>query len=170
MKKISLFLCFVCFLYSQDCSAYFASKQAQMDRKIEELDEAKQALESYKAAFLAIQKEKEEKNKAMLEEIKAEETKIDEIRNNNAKILAEIRKLRDEIFENKSSKIANAYSKMKDAAAAAIFETMEDDEIIKIFTNLEAKKISSILAKMNPTKAGELTKLLNDTKLKQEKN
>lgn len=170
MKKLLLLLGFTCITFAQDCSAYFASKQTQIDRKIEELDEAKQALESYKAAFLAVQKEKEEKNKAILEEMKAEEAKIDEIRNNNAKILAEIRKLRAEIFENQSSKVANAYSKMKDAAAAAIFETMEEDEIIKIFLNLEAKKISSILAKMNPTKAGELTKLLNETKLNQGKN
>lgn len=170
MKKLLLLLGFTCITFAQDCSAYFASKQTQIDRKIEELDEAKQALESYKAAFLAVQKEKEEKNKAILEEMKAEEAKIDEIRNNNAKILAEIRKLRAEIFENKSNKVANAYSKMKDAAAAAIFETMEEDEIIKIFLNLEAKKISSILAKMNPAKAGELTKLLNETKLNQGKN
>lgn len=166
MKKVLLILSFTLFVFAQDCNALFANKQAQIDRKIEELDEAKQALESYKAAFLAIQKEKEAKNQALLDEIKKEQEKIDEIRNNNAKILAEIRRLKNEIYESKSNKVAMAYSKMKDAAAAAILETMDDDEIIKIFLNLEAKKISSILAKMSPAKAGELTKLLSDNKLK----
>lgn len=165
MRKIIYILVFCAFASANDCSAYFLSKQLQIDRKIEELDEAKQALESYKAAFLAVQKEKEAKNEAMLEEIKKEQEKIDEIRNNNAKILAEIRKLRAEIIENKSNKVANAYAKMKDAAAAAILENMDEADVIKIFLTLEAKKISSILAKMNPIKASELTKLLSQTKL-----
>lgn len=165
MKKILILMGLISFTYAQDCSAYFASQQIQMDRKIEELDEAKQALESYKAAFLAIQKEKEEKNLAMLEEIKKEQDKLDEIRNNNAKILAEIRQLKNEITENKINKVSNAYAKMKDAAAAAILETMDEKEVIKIFLSLEAKKISSILAKMTPAKAGELTRLLSENKL-----
>lgn len=169
MKYILITLFSVIHLNAQNCSAFLAEKQKEIDLKIEELDEARQALESYKAAFLAIQKEKEERNENLLAEMKKQEAKINEIRNHNAKILAEIRQLKEEIIENKANKVSQTYAKMKDASAAAILETMDENEILKIFLTLEPKKLSAILSKMTPAKAGEITKMLNDTKLESKK-
>lgn len=143
-----------------DCTQVFETRKGELLHEVEKIDEARQSFEALQAATNALfEKQKntlKEKENALAKtkaEIEAKEQQI-------AAMVAENKKLLEQVEAKKNDKMDETYIKMKDAAAAAIVEKLPIHEGAAIMFGLPPKKISQILAKMNPQVASEITQRL----------
>lgn len=165
MYKKILFLAFFISLAlgaEQDCEQYFEARKAQLELQTREFDEARQALEAYKASFEALQKERLENLNKREAEVNATLAQIENLKAQNAKLLEEQEKILNSINEKTEGRIKEIYSQMKDTAIADVLTQMDAEDASKIMLSLESRKISGVLSKMNPAKASELTLLLKN--------
>ncbi|EGK8165498.1 MotE family protein [Campylobacter coli] len=165
MYKKILFLAFFISLAlgaEQDCEQYFEARKAQLELQTREFDEARQALEAYKASFEALQKERLENLNKREAEVNATLTQIENLKAQNAKLLEEQEKILNSINEKTEGRIKEIYSQMKDTAIADVLTQMDAEDASKIMLSLESRKISGVLSKMDPAKASELTLLLKN--------
>lgn len=165
MYKKILFLAFFISLAlgaEQDCEQYFEARKAQLELQTREFDEARQALEAYKASFEALQKERLENLNKREAEVNATLAQIENLKAQNAKLLEEQEKILNSINEKTEGRIKEIYSQMKDTAVADILTQMDAEDASKIMLSLESRKISGVLSKMDPAKASELTLLLKN--------
>ncbi|EAH8788158.1 nucleosidase [Campylobacter jejuni] len=165
MYKKILFLAFFISLAlgaEQDCEQYFEARKAQLELQTREFDEARQALEAYKASFEALQKEKLESLNKREAEVNATLAQIESLKAQNAKLLEEQEKILNSINEKTEGRIKEIYSQMKDTAIADVLTQMDAEDASKIMLSLESRKISGVLSKMDPAKASELTLLLKN--------
>lgn len=165
MYKKILFLAFFISLAlgaEQDCEQYFEARKAQLELQTREFDEARQALEAYKASFEALQKERLENLNKREAEVNATLAQIENLKAQNAKLLEEQEKILNSINEKTEGRIKEIYSQMKDAAIADVLTQMDAEDASKIMLSLESRKISGVLSKMDPAKASELTLLLKN--------
>ncbi len=165
MYKKILFLAFFISLAlgaEQDCEQYFEARKAQLELQTREFDEARQALEAYKASFEALQKEKLESLNKREAEVNATLAQIENLKAQNAKLLEEQEKILNSINEKTEGRIKEIYSQMKDTAIADVLTQMDAEDASKIMLSLESRKISGVLSKMDPAKASELTLLLKN--------
>ncbi len=143
-----------------DCTQVFETRKGELLHEVEKIDEARQSFEALQAATNALfEKQKnvlKEKENALAKtkaEIEAKEQQI-------SAMLAENKKLLEQVESKKNDKLDETYIKMKDAAAAAIFEKLPVHEGAAMMFGLPAKKVSQILAKMNPQIASEIMQQL----------
>ncbi|EAI8832783.1 nucleosidase [Campylobacter coli] len=165
MYKKILFLAFFISLAlgaEQDCEQYFEARKAQLELQTREFDEARQALEAYKASFEALQKERLESLNKREAEVNATLAQIENLKAQNAKLLEEQEKILNSINEKTEGRIKEIYSQMKDTAIADVLTQMDAEDASKIMLSLESRKISGVLSKMDPAKASELTLLLKN--------
>ncbi|HEC1743016.1 TPA: MotE family protein [Campylobacter coli] len=165
MYKKILFLAFFISLAlgaEQDCEQYFEARKAQLKLQTREFDEARQALEAYKASFEALQKERLENLNKREAEVNATLAQIENLKAQNAKLLEEQEKILNSINEKTEGRIKEIYSQMKDTAIADVLTQMDAEDASKIMLSLESRKISGVLSKMDPAKASELTLLLKN--------
>ncbi|HEH5496985.1 TPA: MotE family protein, partial [Campylobacter coli] len=146
----------------QDCEQYFEARKAQLELQTREFDEARQALEAYKASFEALQKERLEVLNQREAEVNATLAQIESLKEQNTKLLEEQQKILNSINEKTEGRIKEIYSQMKDTAIADVLTQMDAEEASKIMLSLESRKISGVLSKMDPAKASELTLLLKN--------
>ncbi|HEF9849073.1 TPA: MotE family protein [Campylobacter coli] len=164
IKKFILlvFISSVVFGAEQDCEQYFEARKAQIELQTREFDEARQALEAYKASFEALQKERLEVLNQREAEVNATLAQIESLKEQNTKLLEEQQKILNSINEKTEGRIKEIYSQMKDTAIADVLTQMDAEDASKIMLSLESRKISGVLSKMNPAKASELTLLLKN--------
>ncbi|EAI3388977.1 nucleosidase [Campylobacter jejuni] len=165
MYKKILFLAFFISLAlgaEQDCEQYFEARKAQLELQTREFDEARQALEAYKASFEALQKERLENLNKREAEVNATLAQIESLKEQNTKLLEEQQKILNSINEKTEGRIKEIYSQMKDTAIADVLTQMDAEDASKIMLSLESRKISGVLSKMDPVKASELTLLLKN--------
>lgn len=165
MYKKILFLAFFISLAlgaEQDCEQYFEARKVQLELQTREFDEARQALEAYKASFEALQKERLENLNKREAEVNATLAQIENLKAQNAKLLEEQEKILNSINEKTEGRIKEIYSQMKDTAIADVLTQMDAEDASKIMLSLESRKISGVLSKMDPAKASELTLLLKN--------
>lgn len=149
---------------SVDCNKVFDERKQEILKEVERLDEARQGLEALKAATNALLDKREAQisqkeldiNKT-LESIQTAQQKLQEETEANKKILSEIK-------DAKTTKVTEAYAKMKDNAAAGILSAMSREEAAEVISSLPSKKISGILGKMQPNIASEITLILSKDK------
>ncbi|EFP5722165.1 MotE family protein [Campylobacter coli] len=164
IKKFILlvFISSVVFGAEQDCEQYFEARKAQIELQTREFDEARQALEAYKASFEALQKERLENLEKKEAEVNATLAKIEELKLENARLVEEQQKILNSINDKTQGRVKEIYSQMKDAAIADVLSQMDAEDASKIMLSLESRKISGVLSKMDPKKASELTLLLKN--------
>ncbi|TKX31459.1 MotE family protein [Campylobacter estrildidarum] len=162
-KFISLIFCLnIVFGADQNCEEYFEARKAQLELQTKEFDEARQALEAYKASFEALQKEKLDTLAKKEAEVNATLAQIQSLKDQNAKLLEEQQKILSSINKKTEGRVKEIYSQMKDAAIADVLSQMDAEDASKIMFSLESRKISGVLSKMDPKKASELTLLLKN--------
>lgn len=164
-KSILMSLCTLNFLYAasdEEILRYMETRKQQLEIQTREFDEAKQALEAYKASFEALQKQRLEAIIQKEAEVNASLAEIERLKAQNEQLLRQINSKLKNVEEKTSGKIKEIYSQMKDSAVADVLSSMDSEEASKIMLSLESRKISSVLAKMQPAKASELTLLLKN--------
>ncbi|MBT0819601.1 nucleosidase, partial [Campylobacter lari] len=57
-RKIVILALFFGVVFAEDCQQYFESRKGELEIQTREFDEARQALEAFKASFESLQKEK----------------------------------------------------------------------------------------------------------------
>lgn len=162
-KNIVFLLSFVvAFGAELDCQQYFEARKAQLDVQTREFDDAKQALEAYKASFEILQKERLEALNKKEAEVNASLAQIESLKAENARLLEEKQKILQTINSKTEGRVKEIYSQMKDTAIAGVLSEMDAEDASKIMLSLESRKISGVLSKMDPKKASELTLLLKN--------
>ena len=140
-----------------DCTKIFEERKLELVERLEDIDEQTQALQSLKEATSMLLDKKKAKIDEEMQKIKAIQAEVDLKEENIKKLLAENKKILEDIKKNKLSKISTLYAKMKAASAANIFAKMEVKEATDILATLPPKVLGKIFAKMDATKAAELT-------------
>lgn len=145
---------------SVDCTQIFAQRKDEILKQLDQIEQQRQILQAYKAQIdtayqksLAELQEKQKKLDATNSEISAKKDEIAKLKQENEKILAELKSMTID-------KVAQSYAKMKDQAAADVLSDMDLKSAASILYALEPKKIAAIMAKMQAQKASELTVLL----------
>lgn len=144
-----------------ECTKIFEERKEELLIELERIDEQQQALNALKAATdNLIQKkeaslsQKEQTIDKKLQEVTKKESEIKELVEKNAKILEEIKGL-------KQDKVSQTYAKMKPASAAAILNAMDVNDSTPILKTLNPQVVGKILSKMDSQKASEITLQLN---------
>ncbi len=169
MKKIVFMLSFFLFAFANE-ERVLENKRQELELKTREYDEAKQALEAYRASFEALQREKMQALEKKEAELNATMKKIEQLKADNERILKQSEENLKAIESKTDGRIKEIYSSMKESAIADVLTQMDGDEATKIILSLEPRKISGVLSKMQPQKASELTLLIkrvDDNKTKE---
>lgn len=173
MIKKSIAIFFLAFIYlSAQEERLLESRKQELELQTREFDEARQALEAYKASFEALQKEKMQALLQKEAELNATLQKIEQTKRENDVILKKSEANLKAIENKTQGRITEIYSSMKDSAIADVLSQMDSEEASKIMLSLEPRKISGILSKMQPQKASELTLVIKnlDSNITVEKN
>lgn len=172
MNKIVLILGFVILAWGepQSCQQYFEARKSELEQQTREFDEARQALEAYRASFESLQKEKVDAINRRELEVNATLAKIENLKEENVKLLKQNEEILSSINSKTEGRIKEIYSQMKDSAVADVLSQMDTEEASKIMLSLESRKVSGILSKMEPQKASELTLLLKNLDKAKEKS
>lgn len=141
---------------------YLENKRRQLEIQTREFNEARQALEAYKASFDALQKQKMDALVRKEADINATLAKIEQTRQQNERILQQNEASLKSIDAKSEGRVREIYAQMKDSAVAEVLSTMDANEASKILMSLDSKKISNIMAKMEAAKASELTLLIKN--------
>lgn len=140
-----------------DCTKIFEERKSELVERLENIDEQTQALQALKEATSQLLDKKKTKLDDEMQEIKAIAAQTKQKEENIKKLLAENKRILEEMKKNKLSKISTMYSKMKAAAAAGIFSKMNVIEARDILATLPPKALGKIFTKMDAKKAAELT-------------
>ena len=155
-----------------DCVSIFETRKDELKRELAKIDEARQALEAFRASSAALCEERTAKLAAKVAEINATLTRAQEEKKQTEQLLKKNDEILKEIKTMTSDKVGEAYGKMKDQAAADVLSAMDRADAASIMYSLSPKKISAIMAKMEPTAASEITLLIKQGPpfIKAEKN
>lgn len=143
-----------------DCVSVFEARKSELIKEIDKIDEARQALEAFRASSNALFEErnlklakKEADINATLAQIENEKKEIENLVKKNEEILSQVKSMT-------MDKVSEAYGKMKDQSAADVLSAMDRASAATIMYALAPKKISTIMSKMQPNIASEITLLL----------
>ncbi len=153
-----------------ECSKIFEERKQELELKLEQIDEQRQAYEALKDATEAMLKRKEDKLKKIAEDLNATRIKLQIQKREIKRLIAKNEKLLKAIKEAKADKVSQTYAKMKASAAAQILSSMKASQAAKIVATLKPKTVGQILAKMDPLKASKITLLLEDNSSRIEKS
>jgi len=144
-----------------ECTEIFKERKNELLVELERIDEQKQALSALKVATEELLKQKGEKLSIQEEEVDTKLADIVQKEKNIQKMMHRYEAALKELKSTKMSKIAQTFSKMKPAAAAAILSDMDAKDAMMILQSLKPKVVGKILTKMDAKKASELTQLLS---------
>jgi flagellar motility protein MotE (MotC chaperone) len=143
-----------------DCYKIFDQRRGELEMKLEQIEEQKQAFQALKDASMNILKKKEAKIKKEQEELNATLNKIEATKKENEEILKKYQQILKQIKDATASKLVQSYSKMRAGNAANIISNMDTNTSLEILSKLSPKVLSKIFAKMDPNKAAFLTEKL----------
>ena len=155
-----------------DCVSIFETRKDELKRELAQIDEARQALEAFRASSAALFEERNAKLAAKEAEINATLTRAQEEKRQTEQLLKKNDEILKELKTMTSDKVGETYGKMKDQAAADVLSAMDRADAASIMYSLSPKKISAIMAKMEPVAASEITLLIKQGPpfIKAEKN
>ena len=155
-----------------DCVSIFETRKDELKRELAKIDEARQALEAFRASSAALFEERNTKLAAKEAEINATLTRAQEEKKQTEQLLKKNEEIVKELKAMTSDKVGETYGKMKDQAAADVLSAMDRTDAASIMYSLSPKKISAIMAKMEPAAASEITLLIKQGPpfIKAEKN
>ena len=155
-----------------DCVSIFETRKDELKRELAKIDEARQALEAFRASSAALFEERNAKLAAKEAEINATLTRAQEEKKQTEQLIKKNGEILKELKTMTSDKVGETYGKMKDQAAADVLSAMDRADAASIMYSLSPKKISAIMAKMEPIAASEITLLIKQGPpfIKAEKN
>ena len=155
-----------------DCVSIFETRKDELKRELAKIDEARQALEAFRASSAALFEERNAKLAAKEAEINATLTRAQEEKKQTEQLLKKNGEILKDLKAMTSDKVGETYGKMKDQAAADVLSAMDRADAASIMYSLSPKKISAIMAKMEPAAASEITLLIKQGPpfIKAEKN
>ncbi|ASM39389.1 MotE family protein [Campylobacter sp. RM12327] len=145
---------------SIDCTTLFEARKSELIKELEKIDEAKQALEAYKASLNSLNEQKKSLLDKQEADINATMTKVENTKKEIQVIVQKNEEILKELKNMTTDKVSEAYSKMKDQAAADVLTQMGAIKAATIMYALPPKKISTVMAKMDPKIASEITLIL----------
>jgi flagellar motility protein MotE (MotC chaperone) len=168
MRFFILFLPFLLFANDLDkkeanlvnCYQIFDQRRAELEAKVEQIEEQRQAFIALKDASMNLLKKKEAKVNQKLKEVNATLAKIEQIKKQNEALVKKYQKILDDIKKASTSKLVQSYSKMRAGNAAKILQNMDTNTSLLILSKLSPKVLSKIFSKMDPDKAAFLTEKL----------
>ena len=155
-----------------DCVSIFETRKDELKRELAKIDEARQALEAFRASSAALFEERNAKLAAKEAEINATLARAQEEKKQTEQLIKKNDEILKELKTMTSDKVGETYGKMKDQAAADVLSAMDRADAASIMYSLSPKKISAIMAKMEPAAASEITLLIKQGPpfIKAEKN
>ena len=155
-----------------DCVSIFETRKDELKRELAKIDEARQALEAFRASWAAFFVELIAKLAAKVAEITATLARAQEEKKQTEQLIKKNEEIVKELKAMTSDKVGETYGKMKDQAAADVLSAMDRADAASIMYSLSPKKISAIMAKMEPAAASEITLLIKQGPpfIKAEKN
>ncbi|WP_298945523.1 MotE family protein [uncultured Campylobacter sp.] len=155
-----------------DCVSIFETRKDELKRELAKIDEARQALEAFRASSAALFEERNAKLAVKEAEINATLVRAQEEKKQTEQLIKKNEEIVKELKTMTSDKVGETYGKMKDQAAADVLSAMDRADAASIMYSLSPKKISAIMAKMEPTVASEITLLIKQGPpfIKAEKN
>ena len=155
-----------------DCVSIFETRKDELKRELAKIDEARQALEAFRASSAALFEERNAKLAAKEAEINATLARVQEEKKQTEQLIKKNDEILKELKTMTSDKVGETYGKMKDQAAADVLSAMDRVDAASIMYSLSPKKISAIMAKMEPAAASEITLLIKQGPpfIKAEKN
>jgi flagellar motility protein MotE (MotC chaperone) len=149
-----------------NCYQIFEQRRAELEAKVEQIEEQKQAFIALKDASMNILKKKEAKVNQKLKEVNATLAKIEKTKKENEELVKKYQKILEEIKKAQTSKLVQSYAKMRAGNAAKILQDMDMNTSLDILSKLSPKVLSKIFAKMDAKKAAVLTEKLKNYKPK----
>jgi len=143
-----------------NCYQIFDQRRAELEAKLDQIEEQRQAFIALKDATMNILKKKEAKVNQKLKEVNATLVKIEQTKKENEELVKKYQKILEEIKKTQTSKIVQSYSKMRAGNAAKILQDMDMNTSLDILSKLSPKVLSKIFSKMDSAKAALLTEKL----------
>jgi flagellar motility protein MotE (MotC chaperone) len=143
-----------------NCYEIFEQRRAELEAKVEQIEEQRQAFIALKDASMHILKKKEEKVNQKLKEVNATLAKIEETKKQKEELVKKYQAILDEIKKANTNKLVQSYSKMRAGNAAKIIQDMDMNTSLDILSKLSPKVLSKIFSKMDVQKAAVLTEKL----------
>ena len=143
-----------------DCVSIFETRKDELKRELAKIDEARQALEAFRASSAALFEERNAKLAAKEAEINATLARAQEEKKQTEQLIKKNDEILKELKTMTSDTVGETYGKMKDQAAADVLSAMDRADAASIMYSLSPKKISAIMAKMEPNAASEITLLI----------
>lgn len=143
-----------------ECNKVFEARKAELEMRLEKIDERQQAYGALNEATRSLLDEKEKKISTLLRELNATKKAVEADKAAIEKLVAENKKTLEAIRDAKMDKVAQTYAKMKPASAAGILANLKASEASAILSKLKPKVVGKILAKMDPQKASQITTTL----------
>jgi flagellar motility protein MotE (MotC chaperone) len=145
-----------------NCYEIFEQRRAELEAKLEQIEEQKQAFIALKDASMHILKKKEEKIKQKEQEVNATLAKIEQTKKQNEELVQKYQKILEDIKKANTNKLVQSYAKMRAGNAAKILQDMDMNTSLDILSKLSPKVLSKIFSKMDATKAAVLTEKLKN--------
>ena len=169
MVRILLIFIFITSLFADDnklvnCYEIFEQRKGELQSKIDQIEEEKQAFIALKDASMNILKKKEAKIKQKEKELNTTLQKIENLKKQNEELVKKYQKISADIKKASTSKLVQSYSKMRAGNAAQILQDMDINTSLDILSKLTPKVLSKIFSKMDPAKAAVLTEKLKNYK------
>jgi len=172
MRILLLFLPFLLFAKVDDtkvdktklinCYEIFEQRRGELELKLEQIEEQKQAFIALKDASMNLLNKKEKAIKQKEQEVNSTLAKIEDIKKQNEELVKKYQKILEEIKKAQTSKIVQSYAKMRAGNAAKILQDMDMNTSLDILSKLSPKVLSKIFSKMDSTKAAVLTQKLKN--------
>jgi len=145
-----------------NCYEIFEQRRGELELKLEQIEEQKQAFIALKDASMHLLKKKEKVINEKEKEVNATLNKIENIKKQNEELVKKYQKILEEIKKAQTSKIVQSYAKMRAGNAAKILQDMDMNTSLDILSKLSPKVLSKIFSKMDSTKAAVLTEKLKN--------
>jgi len=167
MRILILFLPFILFAEVNktkliNCYEIFEQRRAELEAKLDAIEEQKQAFIALKDASMNILKKKEAKVNKKLKEVNEILAKIEETKKQNEELIKKYQAILEELKKAQTSKLVQSYAKMRAGNAAKILQDMDMNTSLEILSKLSPKVLSKIFAKMDTQKAAVLTEKLKN--------
>ena len=143
-----------------NCYEIFEQRRGELEAKVSEIEEQRQAFIALKDASMNILKKKEEKVNKKLQDVNATLNRIEQTKKENEDVVKKYQNILDEIKKTSTSKLVQSYSKMRAGNAAKIIQEMDNDTALSILSKLSPKVLSKIFSKMDSMKAAKFSEKL----------
>jgi len=145
-----------------NCYEIFEQRRGELEYKLNQIEEQRQAFQALKDASMNILKKKEAKIDKKLKEVNATLQTIEQRKKEIEELVKKNESILKAIKDTSSSKLVQSYSKMRAGNAAQILADMDINTSLDILSKLSPKVLSKIFSKMDSSKAALLTEKLKN--------